>query len=184
MTHYIKYNIINIGFGLQNIMKFSYKNIFVFLKKFFLSILVIVLLTYIAIYLLLPFLLNRNDYSQKITETVKNQTGLVLIIKNYKINVSPKLEITIKADEINLFYPDKKQILSINKGEFNVSSLYLLKKEIKINKIKADKFQFSTKLLKDNQTSIQAYIEKNIKNKDKTFTLSKNTPKILSADCA
>ena len=163
---------------MQNIMKFSYKNIFVFLKKFFLSIFVIVLLTYIAIYLLLPFLLNRNDYSQKITETVKNQTGLVLIIKNYKINVSPKLEITIKADEINLFYPDKKQILSINKGEFNVSSLYLLKKEIKINKIKADKFQFSTKLLKNNQTSIQAYIEKNIKNKDKTFTLSKNTPKI------
>ena len=133
---------------------------------------------YLAIYLALPYFLNKHDYSKLLTKIINNQTGLIVNIHNYKLSVSPALNINFKADEIRAFYPDNRLFLIINKSDITVSTLYLLKKEIKLNKAKAQKFQFSTKLLKNGKTSFQEYLEINIKKSDNTYKFSKKLPDI------
>lgn len=147
-----------------------------FLKKSFIYILIFLICVYLLLYLGLPYILNKKDYSHTITNTIKQQTGLILVIHNYKLSVSPLLEVNLKADEIQAFYPDKKQFLNVKKAEIDISSLNLLKKEIKFNKVKADEFQFSTKLLKNGKTTFQEYIEKNIKQSNQEFLFSNILP--------
>ena len=89
---------------------------------------------YLALYLAIPYFLNQKDYSKTITDIIKKETGLILLIHNYKLDVSPALNINLKADTIGVFYPDKKQFLNIKKSDITISTLCLLKKEIKLNK--------------------------------------------------
>lgn len=147
-------------------------------KWILICISVCIVTIYLGLYLILPYFLNQKDYSKTLTQTIKNQTGLILIIHNYRLTVSPALDFNLKADEIQLFYPDKKQISNIKKADINISVLYLLKKEIKLTKLKADEFQFSTKLLKNGKTSFQQYLEKNVQQKNDEFIFSKKHPKI------
>ena len=53
-----------------------------------------------------------------------------------------------------------------------------MKKELKINNIKADEFQLSTKLLKNGKTTLQEYLEKNIKTDNCSINFSKELPKL------
>src|SRR5574344_1456974 len=147
-------------------------------KKTLTILLISILIIYITLYLCLPYVLNKNDYSKLITDTVKRQTGLVLLVHKYNLSVSPLLEITLKSDNIQLFYPDKKQILDVKGAKVNISTLCLLKKNIKINEVKADEFQFATKLLKTGKTTIQEYLDTNVKPTDSEFTFDKRLPKI------
>ena len=133
---------------------------------------------YLALYLALPYFLNKRDYSKIITDSIRKNTGLVLVVHKYKLAVSPSFSINLQAKEIQLFYPDKRQIMDLKNAEFNVSALYLLKKELKLNKVKADEFQFSTKLLKSGKTTFQEYIENNVKTEKSDFKISSQIPKI------
>lgn len=148
------------------------------LKKIILYTIIFSVFIYLGIYLALPFILNKKDYSKIITETLQKQTGLILIVHNYKLSMSPTLAVNLKAQDVQLFYPDKKQIMNVKNADFNLSTLYLLKKEIKINKAKADELQFSTKLLKNGKTTFQQYLEKNVKEIPSDFGFSKELPKI------
>lgn len=148
------------------------------LKKILIIVSAIAISVYMLLYLALPFILNRKDYSGLLTQNIKKQTGLIFYIHNYKLSVSPALDIKLKADEIQLFYPDKKQITDIKKADIDISTLYLLKKEIRLSSIKADEFQFSTKLLKSGKTTFQEYLEKHITNQTGTFVFSKKHPNI------
>lgn len=148
------------------------------LKKTILYTLLFIILAYFALYLALPYLLNNEDYSKIITEKIQKNTGLVLVINDYKLSVAPNLALNLKAENAALFYPDKKQIVNIKGVDVNISTLYLLKKEVKIDKIKANELQFSTKLLKNGKTTFQEYIEKNIKQTDADFVFSKELPHI------
>lgn len=147
-----------------------------FIKKSFIFIFTILVCTYLVLYLGLPYFLNKKDYSKIITNTVKQQTGLIPVVHNYKLSVSPKLELNLKADEIQIYYPDKKQFLNVKKAEIEISTLNLMRKEIKFNKVKAEEFQFSTKLLKNGKTTVQEYLEKNIKQTNSDFEFSKILP--------
>ncbi len=138
----------------------------------------LVILGYLGLYLILPYFLNKKDYSKELAKIIKDETGLVVLIHNYKLNVSPALNLNIKAGEIKAFYPDYRQFLNIKNSDLTVSTLYLLRKEIKINKLKADELQFSTKLLKNGKTSIQQYFEKNIKSDKYAYKFSKKHPNI------
>lgn len=142
------------------------------------SLLIFLFTAYLCIFAAIPYFANKKDYSQIITDTVQKETGLILLIHNYKIAATPNLDLNFKADEIQIFYPDKKQFLNIKNADINISTLYLLKKEIKLNKAKAKEFQFSTKLLKSGKTSLQAYIEKNVKSQKSRFILSDKLPTI------
>lgn len=142
------------------------------------SMLVFLFAIYLCIFLAVPYFANKKDYSRSITDIVKKETGLILLIHNYKITAAPNLDLNFKADEIQMFYPDKKQFLNIKNADINISALYLLKKEIKLNKIKAKEFQFSTKLLKSGKTSLQIYLEKNTKPQKTDFTISQKLPVI------
>lgn len=137
-------------------MRVILKNIFIFLTAA--SGLLVFL--YLLLYLALPFIANKHDYSNIISEKVKKETGLELVLYNCKLKMSPSLALTIKADDIELFYPDKQQILDIEKAKINLSLLHLLKKEIKITALKADKFQFSGKLKTSGKLTLQEYIDK------------------------
>lgn len=142
------------------------------------SLLVFLFTAYLCIFAAVPYFANKKDYSKIITDAIQKETGLILLIHNYKIAAAPNLDLNFKADEIQLFYPDKKQFLNIKNADINISTLYLLKKEIKLNKVKAKEFQFSTKLLKSGKTSLQSYLEKNIKQQKTDFVLSQKLPAI------
>ena len=148
-------------------------------KNIFLSLFVPLLIIYCTIYFALPYFANKNDYSKKITNIIKQETGLIFLIDNYKLEVSPALNLTIKADEIQGFYPNKTPFLIVKKANINVSTLNLIKKEIKINKIKSEDLQFSTKLLKTGKTTFQEYIDHNVKNSKTAIQLSEKVPDIL-----
>jgi hypothetical protein len=147
-------------------------------KNIFFSLASVLLIIYAAIYLIAPYLLNKQDFSKLVTNKIKQETGLVLLIDNYKLKVSPKLDIAIKAQNISMFYPNKHQILAIQSPEIELSTIYLLKKEIKIKNIKAKELQFSTKLKKNGKTTIQEYIEKNIKNENNNLKFNCQIPNI------
>ena len=119
----------------------------------------LLVLLYLFICFALPFILNKHDYSGFIYETVKKETGLELVIKNYRLKISPSLALTMKAENLAIFYPNRQQILDIENIKTDISLLSLLKKEIKITKIKADKLQFSNKLKTSGKFSIQEYFE-------------------------
>ncbi|MBS4760548.1 MAG: hypothetical protein KHX03_07620 [Clostridium sp.] len=148
------------------------------LKKILIIKIIFLIILYLCFYIGLPYFLNKKDYSKLLTESIKKETGLVLIIHKYKLSVSPSLAINFKADDIQLFYPDKKQILNIRNANVNISTLYLLFKEIKINKIKSDEIQFSTKLLKSGKTTFQEYIETHIpdSNRNNKYRFSQKMP--------
>jgi len=152
---------------------------FSLIKNIALWIFVPLAVIYCTIYFGLPYFANKNDYSKKITNLIKESTGLIFLIDNYKIEVSPTLNLTIKADEIQGIYPNKIPFIIAKKTSINISTHYLLKKELRISKIKADEIQFSTKLLKSGKTTIQDYIEKNIKNTNKDIKISNNVPEVL-----
>lgn len=148
------------------------------LKKILIIKIIFLIILYLCFYIGLPYFLNKKDYSKLLTESIKKETGLVLIIHKYKLSVSPSLSINFKADDIQLFYPDKKQILNIRNANVNISTLYLLFKEIKIDKIKSDEIQFSTKLLKSGKTTFQEYIETHIpvSYRNNKYRFSQTTP--------
>lgn len=148
------------------------------LKKTAIFIIACLVILYTGLYLGLPYVINSKDYSKILTDTVKKETGLIIVIHKYKLGVAPTLDVSLKADEIQAFYPDKKQFLDIKKAEVKVSVFNLLKKELKINNIKADEFQLSTKLLKNGKTTLQEYLEKNIKTDNCSINFSKELPKL------
>lgn len=135
---------------------------------------------YLAVYLALPYFLNKYDYSKLLSDAIKNKTGLIVNIHDYKLNVSPALNINFKAGEIQAFYPDKKQFLDIKKADITISTIYLLKKEIRLNRVKAGEFQLSTKLLKNGKTTLLQYFEQNIKQADFDYKFSKKHPNIYA----
>ena len=148
------------------------------LKNLTILLIVPLLIIYCTIYFALPHLANKKDYSKKITSLIKQETGLIFLIDNYKIKISPALNLTIKADEIQGLYPNNIPFLITKKANINISTIYLLKRELKINKIKAKEFQFSTKLLKSGKTTFQEYIEKNIKSQNLVLKISEKVPEI------
>ncbi len=159
-------------------MKFWETKYFKAVKVLFLFCFILLLLLYFSIYLLLPYFLNKKDYSTQITDFVKNNTGLIFIVDNYKLSVSPQLNMVFKTKSAQLFYPDKRQILDIKNVQADFSIFCLLLKELKINSISADEFQFSTKLLKNGKTTFQQYLDKNAKKNDINFSYAKKIPKI------
>ena len=149
-----------------------------FIKKGLIALLVLIACLYLSLYFVLPYFLNKKNYSKAITDIVKSKTGLVLIIEKYNLRISPNLDLNLKAQEIMLFYPDKKQIADIKNADIEISTAKLLQKELKINRIKAEEFQFSTKLLKTGKTTFQEYLEKNLKQTKDNLKFSQQIPKI------
>lgn len=147
------------------------------IKNIVLWLFVPLLIIYCTIYFALPYFANKKDYSKKITDILKETTNLIFLIDDYKIKISPALNLTIEVKEIQGHYPNNIPFLITKNTNINISTLYLLKKEIKINKIKADEIQFSTKLLKTGKTTLQEYIDKNT-NKTVIFKVSQKTPDI------
>ena len=127
MTLHIIYNIIKCGIIMSFAMKYTG-----YIKILFLALLILLAVVYLSIYICVPYFLNKNDYSRVFTDIIKKQTGLIFITDNYKIKMSPKLDICLTTGNTALFYADKKQILGINQFEIKISTFYLLKKEIKL----------------------------------------------------
>ncbi len=148
------------------------------LIKFLIALSVLIAVVYCSIYFAVPYLLNKNDFDAFISKSVKNQTGLILVLHNSSISMYPNLDIKLKTDDIQLFYPDKRQILNIRDSDIDVSFFSLLKKEIKINKITASELQFTTKLLKSGKTTFQEYLEQHKVNKKFDITISNKLPAI------
>ena len=146
--------------------------------KFLISFLLFIAVLYSGVYFILPYYLNKSGFTSFVTASVKQQTGLILVLHNCKISVYPNLDIRLKSEDVQLFYPDKRQILDIKNSDINFSSLYLIKKELKISRISADEFQFTTKLLKNGKTTLQEYLEKSDINYKSDIKLSAKLPSV------
>lgn len=133
-------------------------------RNIFICLFLIGIIAYLSIIFVLPYFLNKKDFSYIFSDAVKKQINLNLVIKKGKVHISPTLNITFDAENIAVYYPEtKKQILDIKKAKADISTLSLLNKEIKLQALSAEKFQLSLKLLKNGRFSIDEYIEKNLK---------------------
>ncbi len=139
---------------------------------------VFILSIYLSIYFALSYFLHNSDIAAFIKDNVKRNTGLILVLHNCRPSVAPNFDINLNADDIQLFYPDKKQILILKKSSIKISAPYLLKKELKVQKISAGEFQFTTKLLKNGKTTFQQYLEKNCTKKNDSIAFSDKVPQI------
>lgn len=148
----------------------------VIIKNTLLTIFSICAIIYCTILFAVPYLLNKKDYSKTITDLIKKETGLVLLIQDYKISVQPNLNVGLKAKGLQLFYPNKHQIADIKNSHIDISLFTLFKKEIKLTTLKADEFQFSTKLQKNGKTTFTEYLQKNITKQDNNFKISQTIP--------
>lgn len=147
------------------------------IKKTFIISLTLLLVAYCAILFVVPYFLNQNDYSSLLTEKLAKETGLVLKIQDYKIRISPNLNLDFSAKGAQLFYSDKRQILDVKNLQVGVSSFAVLNKEIKLNKFSASDLQFTTKLQKSGKTTLSEYLEKNVDKSKSIYKFSNSFPK-------
>lgn len=129
------------------------------LKKFILSISIIILSLYI-LFLIVPFFLtgfiNSFDYSKMIEDAC----GFKVNVENVRLVTTPKLSVGVKVGHINAALPTGESFLSVDNIQGKLSLIALIVKNIKIDVISADNINLNLKIKKDGKFLIEDYIEK------------------------
>lgn len=128
------------------------------LKKFLLSIFIILLSLYV-LFLIVPFFLtgfiNSYDYSKMIEEAC----GFKVKVENVRLVTTPKLSAGIKVGHIDAALPTGESFLSVDNVQGKLSLLALIVKKIKIDVISADNLNLNLKIKKDGKFLIEDYIK-------------------------
>jgi hypothetical protein len=140
---------------------------------------------YLAFLFFLFNYVDLNKYSPQITKVISQNTGIKIEVQGLKIKPSWDFSVFALADKTDLKYPEGEKFAQINDLSMNIALLPLLKKEIKINKISADKLMANIKDAKSNEermyrgievlqnkNAIHPYIQPSILLKTHPFTFS------------
>ena len=126
---------------------------------------------YVLYLIYLPKIIDEKKIEDLINIQLAKNTKFSLDATNLKIYPNYKFDIVLKADELKLKYPTKKDMLVLNNPVIDVSLLSLIKSNIDLNKIKADSVYLNTNFTKTKRYSCFNYIDKEF------FITSKNNSK-------
>lgn len=100
-----------------------------------LSIAVCVVL-YLSFLFLLPAVLNSPVHMRKIENIIFEKTGFKIVTENFKFYSTPKLELRLGADNIDIYSDDKNKALEVSKINSNVDLKNLEMHDIYVEKVK------------------------------------------------
>lgn len=108
-------------------------------KIILLSILSIFAILYLAFLFVFPHTVDLSKYSPEITKLVQDNTGIQVELRDLKLKTAWNLSAGAFIKKTDLKYLTGEKFAQIDNLEVNVSLLPLLFKEIRVNKINADK---------------------------------------------
>lgn len=94
---------------------------------------------YLAFLFALPKAIDMNQYSSKITQIIKNNTGYEALIEGVKVKTYWNLSVGASVEKVDLLNANEEKFAQLNGLQIRVSLFPLILKKIKITEIKADK---------------------------------------------
>ena len=89
------------------------------LKKFSIIFASVILFLYILFFILVYAFGNLNSYIPELQKIVKDAVGLDFNVKSAKLTPTPKVEVQLTIDDLNISYPNKKNIAYFNTDKNN-----------------------------------------------------------------
>ena len=129
------------------------------IKKFLIVFLSLFIIAYGLFFVLVYAFGNLNSYKETIQKTINETIGLKIDYSSAKLTPTPKVEIKLDIDNLNLSYPDSKKIASVDKFSLKVPILPIIAGNIKLSEIKIDKPAANFILTKEGDIDLIKYIE-------------------------
>lgn len=123
----------------------------------------IIAVFYILFLLVLPNVVNLNNYKKDIQKIVTDNCKLNIDFENAKIVTSPLLSAGVKLTGLKISYPDKTVLLNTNMAEVKVAVLPLITKNINVSSVKIETPQISLDILSDDRFKIEKFLTENMK---------------------
>lgn len=148
------------------------------LRSILLSILAIFaavsVMLYLAFLFVLPYSVDLNEYSPKITQMIQDNTGFQVNLEGLKIKTAWNLSAGASIKKVDLKYSSGEKFAQINNLQINLSLIPLLFKEVQVDKINAEKI-----LANINVNNKETTKPPMLNSKPSSFKYSKNMPDIL-----
>lgn len=109
------------------------------LKIVLFSILALLVIVYLAFLFVLPYAVDLNQYSPQITKLIQDNTGFQVELKGLKVKTSWNLSAGASIDKTDLKYTTGEKFAQINNLQIKLSIIPLFFKQIRVDKIDADK---------------------------------------------
>ena len=129
------------------------------LKKILIIFTSILIILYLLFMILVYAFGNLNSYIPQLQNTVKDMTGLDFKVKSARITPTPKVEVKLAVDNLELTYPNSKKIASIDNATIKVPILPIIFGDIKLSEIKVEKPQANFVLSKNGEIDLIKYLE-------------------------
>lgn len=133
------------------------------LKKIGIIIVSIIALFYSIFLLVLPNIINLNNYKKDIQKIVKEGSNLNIDFENAKIVTSPLLSIGAKLTGLKISYPDNTTLISTDKAEAKIAILPLALKTLKVSSIKIDAPEITLDIMSDDRFKLEKFITEYLK---------------------
>lgn len=122
------------------------------------SVISIVVVVYISFLFILPNALNLNSFKPELTKAINDITGLELEISSLKLKTTWNFHTNIIFENISLKYPNKKELLSAQKGEAGIKLLPLAILKVELAPIKLENPKLNVAIEKDERYDIEKYL--------------------------
>ena len=111
---------------------------------------------YLAFLFVLPNAIDLNKYSHQISKIIQDNTSIQVEFKNIKIKTAWDLSLVALSEKVDLKYQNGEKFAQINGLKVRLSLLPLIFKQIKINKIEAEKFFVNIKKAKSKKQKVKS----------------------------
>lgn len=143
------------------------------------SIISVLISLYLVFLFVLPHYINLNKYNPKIAEAIQKSTGLKVSINDLKLNTAWDLSAGTSIAKTDLNYPNDTKFAQINNLQVRLSLIPLIYKQIRIEKISADKIMMNVDLDKNDKPLLEGIFKQNKNtNLPNNFKYSANMPNI------
>ena len=131
----------------------------VFFKKLGI-ILLGVLLSIYALFLLIPFIISPivNNYLSTVNDEIKKATGLNSKIEDFRVVTTPKLTVGAKLGKFAVLTPINKEIFEAEDFVIKMSLLSLLTKKIEIDLVQVENIDIKLGVNKDGSFELEKYL--------------------------
>ncbi|MBR6163134.1 AsmA family protein [bacterium] len=118
----------------------------------------ILLLIYLAFLLVLPNVININNYKADIQKAVEESAKLKLDFNSVKLYTHPLLKVGVKADSPSVTFPDGSELFKSKDIDLRVDILPLLAKKIKISKFQISSPEIVVDILDDGKYRFESLL--------------------------
>ena len=154
------------------------------LKIVSLTFLAIILCAYLLFLFVLPNAINLNNYKKEIQKIVKENANLEFDAGDLKIVTTPGLKAGIKASDVKISYPDKKELVTLKSGEAKISLLPLLVGVVRVSDVDITSLNSYIGVLKNGEYDIVKHFSNIAANNNPPSESQENLPVRFSNEMA